>query len=58
MKEKDYYSDFTKKINIIKKDLELIKKDCEKFDKDIEYIKERERRKEENDNVRQLGNED
>ena len=33
MKEKDYYSDFTKKINIIKKDLELIKKDCEKFDK-------------------------
>lgn len=52
MKEKDYYSTFTEKIKRIKKDLEIIKKDQKKFEEDIEYIKEKERSKDKNDNDR------
>jgi hypothetical protein len=54
MKEKKYYSDFTKKINSIKKELEIFKKDIKKFEDDYNYIKEKE--KNEDDNNREFEN--
>lgn len=52
MKEKDYYSEFTKKINKIKKAIEQEKKDIEKFEEDYNLVKEysKEREEERNDN--------
>lgn len=52
MKEKDYYSEFTKKINELKKAIEQDKKDIKMFEDNYKYIKEKERSENKNDNDR------